>query len=72
MEAPEEAGASQVPKGIRKKFVDVLYNQLEIDPYACTLVATFTALSNMTGKVVPYSVMRAALKKISDDGKFRS
>lgn len=67
----DTAGASETPKGVHKQFLDIIYNQLECDPYACTVVATYGALSNTTGKIVPYSVMRATLKRMAIDGKFR-
>lgn len=61
----ELAGSSIQPieRWIQKKFVDILYNQLEVNPYACTIVATATAISNLTWKVIPYSLMKDVWNK---------
>lgn len=67
----DDAGAI-VEKGVRKQFKDALYNQLEVDPYSCTVVATATAITNLTGKIIPYSLMKKALDNMKKDGKFTS
>lgn len=60
-----------VPKNkIKKYFKDYLYNQLVVDSSSCTLVSTFTALSNKYDVEVPYEVMREALEAMRRDGKF--
>lgn len=66
-----EFGAQEVEKTVEKKFLDLIYDQTQVNPYGCTVVATYTALSNLTGKVVPYSVMRATVERMKKDGKFR-
>jgi hypothetical protein len=70
METVMDEMAGALPE-VHKKFVDIIYNQLEVDPYSCTIVATYGALSNLTGKIVPYSVMRGTLDRMIRDGKFR-
>lgn len=70
VETESEEVAGGIPE-VHKKFLDIIYNQLEVDPYACTVVATYGALSNLTGKIVPYQVMRDTLAKMAKDGKFR-
>lgn len=64
------AGAAQKPEGVHKHFLDIIYNQLEVDAYSCTLVASFGALSNTYDKIVPYQLMRDTLAKMLRDGKF--
>lgn len=64
----EEFAGGVVEKGIQKKFVDILYNQLYVNPYACTIVATATAISNFTWKVIPYSLMKDVWKKGVKEG----
>ena len=70
-EEETEAGAQEVEKTVSKSFRDIIYSQNEIDPYSCTVVATYTALSNKTGKIVPYDLMRKTLARMEKDGKFR-
>jgi hypothetical protein len=55
------------------------YTQLSVDPYSCTVVSTFSALSDYTKdknghvtKVVSYDNMKTALENMKKDGKFRS
>lgn len=59
-------------KGIFKalSWDGIFYNQLDIDPYSCTLVGSFTALSNYTWKVVPIEVMKEAFEAYKTSGKF--
>lgn len=64
-------GTGEFEKGVWKVFNDVIYNQNEVDAYSCTVVATYTALSNLTGKTVPYSLMRRTLERMRLDGKFK-
>jgi len=64
-------GVGEVEKGVWKVFNDVIYNQNEVDAYSCTVVATYTALSNLTGKTVPYSLMNSTLSRMRKDGKFK-
>lgn len=66
----EEVAGWDWEKGVFKMFNDIIYNQLEVNPYSCTVVATYTALSNLTGKSVPYSLMLATLERMRKDGKF--
>lgn len=54
------------------------YNQLKVDPYACTIVATYSALTDrmkdqngIITATVPYSVMIGTLERMVKDGKFR-
>ena len=50
----------------------IKYNQLKVDPYSCTVVATYGCLSNMANKVVGYDTMIGTLDRMKKDGKFRS
>lgn len=72
-------------KGIWKTFAthkdESVYsaNQLEVDPFSCTVVSTFSALTDYTKdsnghatKIVPYDIMKLALENMKKDGKFRS
>lgn len=71
-------------KGIWKTFAtnedESVYaaNQLEVDPYSCTIVSTFSALTDYTKdsnwhatKIVSYDTMKIALENMKKDGKFR-
>ena len=58
----------EIEKGIQKKFVDILYNQLEVNPYACTIVACATGISNFTWNVIPYSLMKEIWNKWIKEG----
>ena len=70
-EIEQPLGADEVPKGIRKCYNDFLYDQTQIDAYSCTVVATYTALSNLSEKAVPYSLMKKSLDRMAKDGKFK-
>lgn len=71
-DAEADLGAQSVEKTVAKQFREILYDQTQVNAYGCTVVATYTALSNLTGKIVPYSVMRATISKMIKDGKFRN
>lgn len=45
-EVEEDLGAQSVEKAVRKQFLDILYDQTNVNAYGCTVVATYTALSN--------------------------
>lgn len=70
-EAEEDVWSVEVEKGIWKQFAWIEYNQTEVDAYSCTVVSTFTALSNLTWKTVDYALMRETLAKMEKAGKFR-
>lgn len=56
---------------VLKQFADKVYNQLYVDPYACTIVSTAGALTSYTKKEVGYELMINALNKMKKDGAFR-
>lgn len=75
----EVAGALEVPKVIIRAPMPeniIMYNQLNVDPYACTIVATFTAISNLLNVRFSYQIsyqnMINVLNNMKADGKFTS
>lgn len=70
-ETEDDLGAQTVEKTVSKSFRDIIYDQTQVDPYSCTVVATYTAISNKTGKIVSYDLMRNTLERMENDGKFR-
>jgi hypothetical protein len=53
------------------------YDQLKVDPYACTIVATYSALTDrmkdengIITATVPYEVMIKTLERMKNDGVF--
>jgi len=72
-EEPQDdtAGSIGGVSGVHKKFLDIIYNQKNVDNYACTVVATYGALSNTTGIIIPYPVMIGTIARMRKDRTFR-
>jgi len=49
-----------------------VYNQLNVDPYSCVIVANATAISNWLDVEIPYSVMIKSLNEAKQKGLFIS
>lgn len=48
----------------------IMFNQLDINRYACTYVASLTALCNMTRKILPLQPMMDGFKEFAASGEF--
>ena len=57
-------------KGVFKAFKEKKYNQINIDPYSCFLVAPFQAISNFTENDISYDLMKNTFDKLRKDSKF--
>lgn len=69
----EMAGSVEVSeKGVFKAFQNHMYNQLDVDPYSCTLVSAFTALANAKDKKAPVNIVQEAFKDYVASGKFKA
>ena len=69
----EVAGSLEVPNVIIRAPMPeniIMYNQLNVDPYACTIVATFTAVSNLLNDRFAYKNMQVVLEKMDNAKKF--
>lgn len=69
----DNAGAvdnTEVSKGVYKVFNNIMYNQHQVDAYACTLVSAFTALANSKNIDVPLEIMLAAFEEYKASGEF--
>lgn len=71
-EGIEASSGSVVPvTGIRKQFSNFMLNQLDTDPYSCTLYSTWNVLGNLTGLSLSKERRKAVFDKMVSDGKMR-